>query len=312
MVWIERRSGGLWAVGRCVNPQHRPSDEPRPRGLRLRRARAPGRARGREHDAGGRRPRLRAGRTARARPPVRARGAAQAPRALVLRPPLRLAALRAEVIDVLRRLEAAGLVTGTSGNVSARDPETGLIAVSPTSIPYDRMRPEDVSVVDPEGELLEGASAERRVADAPGHPVRAPGSRGGSSTPTRRMRPPSGSCWTRSRSCSPSRRRRSAGRSLSRRTRRPASARWARPCWRAGDAWAAIVRSHGPVCLGRSLGEALRCAFAVEEAAEVYAIARQHGEPALLPEDELVRLNRLRLRPRASAERPARSRRSRS
>ena len=77
----------------------------------------------------------------------------------------------------------------------------------------------------------------------------------------------------------------------------------------AGDAWAAIVRNHGPVCLGRSLGEALRCAFAVEEAAEVYALARQLGEPALLPEEELVRLNRLRLRPRASGARPGRSRR---
>jgi hypothetical protein len=29
VVWIERRAGGLWAVGRCVNPQHRASDEPR-------------------------------------------------------------------------------------------------------------------------------------------------------------------------------------------------------------------------------------------------------------------------------------------
>jgi hypothetical protein len=29
VIWIERRDGGLWAVGRAVNPQHRPSDEPR-------------------------------------------------------------------------------------------------------------------------------------------------------------------------------------------------------------------------------------------------------------------------------------------
>src|ERR687897_139575 len=29
VVWIERREGALWAVGRAVNPQHRPSDEPR-------------------------------------------------------------------------------------------------------------------------------------------------------------------------------------------------------------------------------------------------------------------------------------------
>ena len=29
-IWIERKEGGVWAVGRAVNPQHRPSDEPRP------------------------------------------------------------------------------------------------------------------------------------------------------------------------------------------------------------------------------------------------------------------------------------------
>ena len=29
VIWIERRAGGLWAVGRAVNPQLRPSDEPR-------------------------------------------------------------------------------------------------------------------------------------------------------------------------------------------------------------------------------------------------------------------------------------------
>ena len=29
MIWLERKQGALWAVGRAVNPQHRPSDEPR-------------------------------------------------------------------------------------------------------------------------------------------------------------------------------------------------------------------------------------------------------------------------------------------
>jgi hypothetical protein len=28
-IWIERKEGGLWAVGRAVNPQHRPTDESR-------------------------------------------------------------------------------------------------------------------------------------------------------------------------------------------------------------------------------------------------------------------------------------------
>jgi len=29
VIWVERKEGGLWAVGRAVNPEHRPSDEPR-------------------------------------------------------------------------------------------------------------------------------------------------------------------------------------------------------------------------------------------------------------------------------------------
>ena len=30
VIWLERRSGAVWAVGRVVNPQLRESDEPRP------------------------------------------------------------------------------------------------------------------------------------------------------------------------------------------------------------------------------------------------------------------------------------------
>jgi hypothetical protein len=29
VIWIERQAGALWAVGRAVNPQYRPSEEPR-------------------------------------------------------------------------------------------------------------------------------------------------------------------------------------------------------------------------------------------------------------------------------------------
>lgn len=30
VLWIERKEGGVWAVGRAVNPQHRSTDAPRP------------------------------------------------------------------------------------------------------------------------------------------------------------------------------------------------------------------------------------------------------------------------------------------
>jgi ribulose-5-phosphate 4-epimerase/fuculose-1-phosphate aldolase len=42
----------------------------------------------------------------------------------------------------------------------------------------------------------------------------------------------------------------------------------------ARERWAAVVRNHGPVCFGRDLAGALACAFAVEENARIYALAR--------------------------------------
>jgi L-fuculose-phosphate aldolase len=224
---------------------------------------------------------------------------------------VKLAELRTEVVDVLRRLEAARLVTGTSGNVSARDAQTGLIAISPTSMPYDRIRPEDVSVVDPEGDLLEGAAPSvelpMHLAIQSGRPEVA------AIVHTHSPYATAVGLVLDEIPIVLAEQAAAVGGPIPVVPYGPTGERaMGEAVLGAGDAWAAIVRNHGPVCLGRALGEALRCAFAVEEAAQVYAVARQLGEPALLPEDELARLNRLRLRPRASGERPGRSRRSRS
>lgn len=48
------------------------------------------------------------------------------------------------------------LVTMTSGNVSGRDPESGLVVIKPSGVLYDEMRPEDMVVVDLEGKVVEG------------------------------------------------------------------------------------------------------------------------------------------------------------
>jgi len=48
------------------------------------------------------------------------------------------------------------LVTWTSGNVSARDPESGLVVIKPSGITFEELRPEDHVVVDLEGKVVEG------------------------------------------------------------------------------------------------------------------------------------------------------------
>ncbi|MBW2356779.1 MAG: class II aldolase/adducin family protein, partial [Deltaproteobacteria bacterium] len=54
---------------------------------------------------------------------------------------------------------AAGLTTGTGGNLSWCDRRRGLVAVSPSAVAYDRLTAGNVAVVDLEGRRVEGALA---------------------------------------------------------------------------------------------------------------------------------------------------------
>ena len=49
-----------------------------------------------------------------------------------------------------------GLVVLTWGNVSGKDPETGLVVIKPSGVSYDTMKPEDLVVVDGDGTVVEG------------------------------------------------------------------------------------------------------------------------------------------------------------
>ena len=49
-----------------------------------------------------------------------------------------------------------GLVTFTWGNVSGIDREKGLFVIKPSGVPYDKMKPEDMVVIDMEGNKVEG------------------------------------------------------------------------------------------------------------------------------------------------------------
>jgi L-ribulose-5-phosphate 4-epimerase len=49
-----------------------------------------------------------------------------------------------------------GLVAWTSGNISARDPDSGLVVIKPSGVMYDELRPEDHVVVDLDGAIVEG------------------------------------------------------------------------------------------------------------------------------------------------------------
>ena len=63
---------------------------------------------------------------------------------------------REQVAELGRRMSAAGLSTGTSGNLSVYIPEQGLMAISPSGMDYFSIRPEDVVVTDLDAHVVEG------------------------------------------------------------------------------------------------------------------------------------------------------------
>ncbi len=67
---------------------------------------------------------------------------------------------RTEVIACCLRMQAEHLVSATAGNVSARVPgEPGLIAMTPTSHPYDALEPDDICLVRTDGEVVDARRA---------------------------------------------------------------------------------------------------------------------------------------------------------
>ena len=63
---------------------------------------------------------------------------------------------RALIAEFGKKMSSAGLSHGTAGNLSIFDKETGLMAISPSGVNYFDITPEDVVVVDLDGNVVDG------------------------------------------------------------------------------------------------------------------------------------------------------------
>lgn len=66
------------------------------------------------------------------------------------------ARVREEVARAARRLAAEGLLIGTAGNVSAVDEDSGHVAVTASGVTLADCGPDDVTVVDASGTVIDG------------------------------------------------------------------------------------------------------------------------------------------------------------
>jgi len=200
--------------------------------------------------------------------------------------------VRAAIVDACRRLEGEGLGQGASGNVSVRLPSEGrdLVAITPSRVPYRALGPEQVLIIDFEGDPVEGEGV--------------PSSETLTHLAAYRARPDAGAAiHTHSVYASAlavagqeipaiideqvvvlggpvpvAEYGMSATEDLARRAVEALG-------WRQ----AVLLRNHGVLGVGRDLGEALDVVALVERVAKVYVLARLLGQARPLP-DEVVEL----------------------
>jgi len=203
-----------------------------------------------------------------------------------------LEGLRKQVLEAAREMSRLELVRGTSGNVSARDPGTGLVAITPSSLPYDTLEPEDIMVVDYSGNVIEGTR--RPSSETPMH------------TAVYRARPdvlavmhthsPHATAFG------------VAGSPLRAVTvplaiygpvqvalfELPGTAKLAEECVRSlgSEGMAVLLQNHGILTVGRTLAEALEIAVYVEEGAQVALLCHAAGTLKLIPERQAQEIKR--------------------
>ena len=61
---------------------------------------------------------------------------------------------REQIVACGNRMIADRLTLGTSGNLSIYDPAEGLMAISPSGVAYADTKPEDIVIMDLEGNII--------------------------------------------------------------------------------------------------------------------------------------------------------------
>lgn len=200
--------------------------------------------------------------------------------------------LRAEVARYAQKMVASGLVRAAQGNLSARDAETGLICITPSGMDYDLVAAEDIVVVDGAGKIVEGAhrpSVEtplhmlvlQRRSDI--HSVMHTHSLYATAfgvvyEPLPMVLAESALCLGGTVPIAPYQM-----------SGTPEFAELVAETL--GDNNAVIWGNHGAMVVGPSLAATFSAAHALEDGAQVYALARQLGTPVSLPSDEVEKLH---------------------
>jgi ribulose-5-phosphate 4-epimerase/fuculose-1-phosphate aldolase len=201
-----------------------------------------------------------------------------------------LEALRKEVLETARTLPGYGLVWMAGGTVCARDPDSGLIVVTPSGVDYGLLEPGDLPVTDLDLRVIEGelrpsvalnlwtgifrarpdlhaivhthsthATAFSVIGEAIPIVTETMANWFGGPIPVTPYLAVEDSGFVDV------------------------------PIQMLGSGYAVLLGRHGPIAVGENLHAALERAVTLEEGAKIYFVAQALGKPNLFPPDEAKR-----------------------
>ena len=197
------------------------------------------------------------------------------------------------VVEYGKKLLDTGLVTGTFGNISVYNPDKKLMAISPSGMDYYKTDAEDVAVLTPEGEQVDGSARPSSEYDM--HRVfylHRPDVRAVVHTHSPFATTLACMNWT-----VPAVHYAVgyAGKEI------PCAPYAPFGTWElaqlaektVGDGYACLLGNHGMLAVGESLSYAFDAAQQVEFVCEMYYRCRSIGEPVILPDEQIESVMRV-------------------
>ena len=207
---------------------------------------------------------------------------------------MELEQLKERVVAAAVDLYRNGLVrnTGAGGNVSARDPETGVIAVTPSKVRYDTMKADDIVLIDLAGKILETKYTRKPTSESLTHRLilkEFPQMNAVIHTHS-----PYANAMALVYDYVPAVVNETAffcGKTIPvSKFVVPGTDEMAREVVRnLKKVPAMIIANHGPVVMGQSLDVAVQRALVVEDSAKIFCFAKMLGDPRLLSEENCER-----------------------
>ncbi|OLD49478.1 MAG: hypothetical protein AUG06_12535 [Actinobacteria bacterium 13_1_20CM_2_65_11] len=200
--------------------------------------------------------------------------------------------LREQLVGFARQMITTGLVRGTSGNISTREPGAAQALVTPSGVDYDTMTPDAVVLVDLEGRPV--SPGFKPSVDTPIH-VAIYRARPDVGAVIHTHSPYAAAFSTLGREIPPLITESAGYVGGAVRVMHyvpPAQMDTGDDVAKGlGGDRAVLLPNHGVVAVGENLKKAFGAAMAVEESAHVAYIALQLGQPHLVPDAEVARMN---------------------